>query len=148
MKHFINKDNEIYAFEEDGSQDYLITEDMVRLSDDEFQQLTNPKNIDLLKQELNKLKYTYELLYKEPNEFNNIAYTGGFDSASRLLSKIQCNKLLELDSLVFTSADDIDITLTLQDATDLYLSIVLEYERKRQEYKEKSRELKLQYKDV
>ena len=34
MKYFI-KQNEVYAFESDGSQDFLITDDFVLMSDDE-----------------------------------------------------------------------------------------------------------------
>lgn len=148
MKHFIDNNGNLFGFEKDGSQDYLITEDMKELSDEEFKELTKPKNEDLLKQELNKLKYTYELLYKEPVKFCDNLYVGGFDSASRLLSKIQYTKLLGLASLVFTTYSDVDTDLTLQDATELYLNIISDYETKRQEYKEKSRELKLYYGDV
>jgi hypothetical protein len=42
MKYY-RKNTEIFAFELDGSQDNLITNDMVRLTDDEVYELENPK---------------------------------------------------------------------------------------------------------
>lgn len=35
MKHYKKQDNTVWAFEEDGSQDYLITADMVPISKEE-----------------------------------------------------------------------------------------------------------------
>ena len=43
MKYY-KKNNEVFAFEEDGSQDFLITEDMVRMSSEEVDQHINPQN--------------------------------------------------------------------------------------------------------
>lgn len=36
--------NEVYAFEEDGSQDEYISPHMIRMSDDEFDRYVNPDN--------------------------------------------------------------------------------------------------------
>ena len=43
MKHYINKNKEIFAFELDGSQDHLITEDMNPISLEEIQALNTAK---------------------------------------------------------------------------------------------------------
>ena len=42
MKYY-KKDNEVYAFEDDGSQDEYITEDMVRMTSSEVDKHLNPK---------------------------------------------------------------------------------------------------------
>lgn len=42
MKYY-KKDNEVFAFEDDGSQDYCIKEDMVRMTDDEVDRHINPE---------------------------------------------------------------------------------------------------------
>ena len=42
MKYF-KKDNEVYAFEDDGSQDEYITQDMVRMTPSEVDKHLNPK---------------------------------------------------------------------------------------------------------
>ena len=42
MKHYINKNKEIFGFELDGSQDHLITEDMVTISLEEIAELNKP----------------------------------------------------------------------------------------------------------
>lgn len=43
MKHYINKNKEIFGFELDGSQDHLITEDMKPISLEEIQALNTAK---------------------------------------------------------------------------------------------------------
>ena len=42
MKYY-KKDNEVYAFEDDGSQDDYITQDMVRMTSSEVDKHLNPK---------------------------------------------------------------------------------------------------------
>ncbi len=42
MKHYINKNKEIFGFELDGSQDHLITKDMVEISLEEIAELNKP----------------------------------------------------------------------------------------------------------
>ena len=42
MKHYINKNKEIFGFELDGSQDHLITPDMVEISLEEIAELNKP----------------------------------------------------------------------------------------------------------
>ena len=42
MKYY-KKDNEVFAFEDDGSQDEYITEDMVRMTSSEVDKHLNPK---------------------------------------------------------------------------------------------------------
>lgn len=43
MKHYKKPDNSIWAFESDGSQDQLITDDMTPISDAELYILHNPE---------------------------------------------------------------------------------------------------------
>ena len=42
MKYY-KKDNEVFAFEDDGSQDEYITQDMVRMTSSEVDKHLNPK---------------------------------------------------------------------------------------------------------
>ena len=42
MKHYINKNKEIFGFELDGSQDHLIKEDMKLISLEEIAELNKP----------------------------------------------------------------------------------------------------------
>lgn len=39
---YLRKDDVVYAFELDGSQDYIITEDMIVMTDDEVDRHVNP----------------------------------------------------------------------------------------------------------
>lgn len=43
MKHYINKNKEIFAFELDGSQDHLIKENMVEIAFDEINAINQVK---------------------------------------------------------------------------------------------------------
>ena len=59
MKYYkLNK--EIYAFESDGSQDDYITEDMVKMTDDEVDRHVNPEKYlsDIEKAQLNRERMT------------------------------------------------------------------------------------------
>lgn len=51
MKHYINKNKEIFGFELDGSQDHLITPDMVEISLEEIEVINKAKE-DEVKQSL------------------------------------------------------------------------------------------------
>ena len=55
MKYY-KKDNEVFAFELDGSQDDYITEDMVKMTDDEVGRHVNPEKYlsDIEKAQLNR----------------------------------------------------------------------------------------------
>lgn len=46
MKHYINKNKEIFGFELDGSQDHLITKDMVEISLEEIKAIDKVKEED------------------------------------------------------------------------------------------------------
>jgi len=43
MKHYINKNKEIFGFELDGSQDHLITKDMKEISLEEIEAINKAK---------------------------------------------------------------------------------------------------------
>ena len=55
MKYY-KKGNEVFAFEDDGSQDDYITEDMVKMTDDEVDRHANPEKYlgDIEKAQLNR----------------------------------------------------------------------------------------------
>ena len=50
MKHYINKNKEIFGFELDGSQDHLITSDMIEISLEEIAELNKPTEAQLQEQ--------------------------------------------------------------------------------------------------
>ena len=50
MKHYINKNKEIFGFELDGSQDHLIAKDMVEISLEEIAELNKPTEAQLQEQ--------------------------------------------------------------------------------------------------
>jgi predicted secreted protein len=55
MKYY-KKDDEVFAFENDGSQDEYITQDMVKMTDDEVDRHVNPEKYlsDIEKAQLNR----------------------------------------------------------------------------------------------
>ncbi len=50
MKYYINKNKELFGFELDGSQDHLITDDMVEISLEEITELNKPTEAQLQEQ--------------------------------------------------------------------------------------------------
>ena len=56
MKHYINKNKEIFAFELDGSQDHLITEDMIEISLEEIAEMRKPSVEELEIQRIQAIK--------------------------------------------------------------------------------------------
>lgn len=61
MKHYINKNKEIFGFELDGSQDHLITEDMAEISIEEIQAINKAKE--------DEYKQTVEYKIAEANAY-------------------------------------------------------------------------------
>lgn len=50
MKYFKNKNNTVFAYENDGSQDFLITDDMIAISESEAMKFSKPTEEDLILQ--------------------------------------------------------------------------------------------------
>lgn len=67
MKYYINKDKEIFGFELDGSQDHLITSDMLPIELVEIQAINQAKE-DELKQTL-EYKINEAKLYLSSTDF-------------------------------------------------------------------------------
>ena len=61
MKHYINKNKEIFGFELDGSQDYLITSDMTPIALDEIQAINQAKEYEV--------KQSLEYKINEANQY-------------------------------------------------------------------------------
>ena len=75
MKHYINKNKEIFGFELDGSQDNLITPDMVSIALEEIQEINQAKEEEV-KQSL-EYKVQEAKLYLQSTDFKmTIDYFG------------------------------------------------------------------------
>lgn len=61
MKYYINKNKEIFGFELNGSQDHLITEDMVEISIEEINKINQAKE--------DEYKQTLEYKISEANQY-------------------------------------------------------------------------------
>ena len=61
MKYFINKNKEIFGFELDGSQDHLITPDMVEISLEEIEAINKAKE--------DEYKNSVEYKIQEANQY-------------------------------------------------------------------------------
>lgn len=60
MKHYINKNKEIFGFELDGSQDHLITKDMAEISLEEIKAINKVKEDEYknsIEFKINEAKY-------------------------------------------------------------------------------------------
>ena len=83
MKYY-RKGSEIYGYEEDGSQDDYITEDMVKMTDDEVDRHVNPEKYlsDIEKTQLNRER----MLILSPIEFDiKLNNAGLYDAVQDLI---------------------------------------------------------------
>ncbi|MTI08480.1 hypothetical protein, partial [Curvivirga aplysinae] len=68
MDYFKDNNNDLYAFESDGSQDELIKADMVKITAEEMKRLQKIKE----ETEFNALSYAEKRQYEYPSIFNYI----------------------------------------------------------------------------
>ena len=61
MKHYINKNKEIFGFELDGSQDHLITSDMSPVTLEEIQAINQAREVEV--------KQSLEYKINEANQY-------------------------------------------------------------------------------
>ena len=103
MKYYkLNKD--VYAFEIDGSQDDYITEDMVKMSDDEVDRHINPEKYlsDIEKAQLNRER----MLNLTPIEFDIKLNNAGLYDAVQELIKDKFEMRIAYNRATFFSRTD------------------------------------------
>ena len=84
MKYY-KKDSEVFAFEYDGSQDEYITQDMVKMTDDEVDRHVNPEKYlsDIEKAQLNRKR----MPRLTPIEFDiKLVDAGLYDTVQELIT--------------------------------------------------------------
>lgn len=83
MKYY-KKDNEVFAFEIDGSQDEYVTEDMVKMTDDEVDRHVNPEKYlsDIEKAQLNRERMPQLTPIEFDTKLNN---AGLYDTVQELI---------------------------------------------------------------
>ena len=85
MKYY-KLNNEVHSFEEDGSQDDYITDDMVMMSDEEIDRHINPEKY--LSDEEKLLIYRQNMPTLSPIEFDiKLVDVGLYDQVQDLISK-------------------------------------------------------------
>lgn len=78
MKYYKNKENKIFAFEQDGSQDHLIEKDFIEITFDEINELNKNEQ----KNNFNALGYEEKrkIFYPSIESQLDILYHGGYDA--------------------------------------------------------------------
>ena len=71
MRYYINKNKEIFGYELDGSQDHLITEDMVEISLEEIEAINKAKEDEFLNSIEYKINEAKEYLVSTDHKFYN-----------------------------------------------------------------------------
>lgn len=90
---------------------------------------------------LSKLKRNTN--YEAPTTCLDIAWVGGYDSAQMLNAKRTLCLEMGLESCTFTDAQDIDHSLTLEQAKEVCISVAATFETRRAIYKMKKRTIEL-----
>lgn len=119
MRNFFKKDGRIYEFEPDGSQDHLITDGMIRLTEDEVFLHLNP----VLTQAEKRLK----MPFLKPADFEIKLYQAGkyelvkdyIDTRASLPVQIAYNRATyynRTDPFILVIMNDLNITDDEMDA--------------------------------
>ena len=78
MKHYKDSQNNLYAYELDGSQDHLIPSDFVPITDAEAEVIREEQNLAII----TKLSYQEKRLMEYPSFVDqfDLLYHGGYDA--------------------------------------------------------------------
>lgn len=90
---------------------------------------------------LSKLKRNTN--YEAPTTCLNIAWVGGYESAQMLNAKRTLCLEVGLESCTFTDNNDIDHSLSLDEAKEVCIKVAYEFEERRAVYKTKKRAIEL-----
>ncbi len=125
MKYY-KKDNEVFAFESDGSQDECITQDMVRMTDDEVDRHINPEKYlsDEEKAQLNRERMST----LTPIEFDvKLVDAGLYDQVQELIQSDIKLKIAYARATFFSRTDPfIDQTRIALNLTDEQVDTIWE----------------------
>lgn len=77
MRKFYKKDDQVYEFEADGSQDFLITSEYVRMTEDEVEKHLN--YFDYLPEDERYAYYLYTLKPLTRRQFRLVLVLNGYD---------------------------------------------------------------------
>lgn len=125
MKHYINKNKEIFGFELDGSQDHLITPDMKPISLEDIEAMNKAKEEEYkktpeyLKQYKKQLLDTITVTTSKGNTFD-----GNESSRNNMLSAIKASDIFNVTENNWKLADNTVASITLEELEEaLALSI-------------------------
>lgn len=130
MKYFKDKNNVIYAYAKDGSDDAYIKPNLSQITDLEYNVIINPpKTID----ELRTLKqYEIRKSFEENSNANVLAlgfyWNGGFDSAIKLDAAMRLSQAANQSSVVFFDVDNNRHTLNFSDALTIVITVAGTYQ--------------------
>jgi hypothetical protein len=87
MKHYKDSQNNVYAYELDGSQDHLIPSDYIQIDDNEIKRINDAEE----QSRLSKLTYAEKRMNEYPVIFEqlDILYHNGFDAWKSEIKKIK-----------------------------------------------------------
>lgn len=126
MKYY-KKGSEVFAFEDDGSQDEYITQDMVKMTDDEVDRHVNPEKYlsDIEKAQLNRER----MPTLNPIEFDiKLVDAGLYEQVQDLISKDIKLKIAYTRATFFSRTDPfidqarIALNLTDEQVDEIWLS--------------------------
>ena len=82
MKHYLSPEGQIYAYELDGSQDYLIPNNYTAITDDHANTIRDQIRDQMLADQYNSLGYSEKRKIEYPSIADqfDLLYHGGYDA--------------------------------------------------------------------
>lgn len=128
MKYY-KQNNEVYAYELDGSQDHLIG-DKVAMTVAEIELHINPPiTLEQAKEaKRNAIRSEFEATSNAPVVVATVSYYGGFDSAIKLDAVKRLSEALGATEVTFYDVANTGHTLSLVDAQNVITAIAGKYQ--------------------
>jgi hypothetical protein len=130
MKFYKNTQNEVYAYESDGSQDAFIKPNLTLISEEVANQLRNPPKslaeLKLIKEF--EIRNGYVKDSDAPVLVSGIYWNGGFDSAIKLDAAMRLSQAAQQPSVTFFDIDNLPHNLSYPDALVIVVSVASLYQ--------------------
>ena len=130
MKYYKNTQNQIFAYESDGSQDSFIKSNLIAISQADADLIINPPKtlaeLKLLKER--EIKEKFEIESNGQVSALGFNWNGGFDSAIKLDAAMRLSQAASQPSIVFFDIGNVPHLLGYSDALTVVISVAGAYQ--------------------
>lgn len=132
MKYYKNINNQIFAYESDGSQDNYIASNLTLITEEEAKTILNPLTHvslpDLKELKKSEIRAKFEIDSNKSVLALTYSWNGGFDSAIKLDAAKRLSESAGLTSVVFFDLNNIPHSLSFTEALQVIISVASSFQ--------------------